>query len=105
MYPCINKNAGLNNNLLITHFQLVRYLLRIQKYPVNNTYNTIIFLGAKTIVVAIYITILLLPVCINCAMYITLCYTTIGKSKDMMQEPVRKDNLELIKVTFGNSCY
>ena len=29
------------NNQLITHYQCVRYfLLRIQQYPVNNTYNT-----------------------------------------------------------------
>ena len=58
-------------------------------------------LEAKMIVVAIYIAILLLPVCVTCAMYIILCYSTIEKSKDMMQEPVRKDNLELIKVNLG----
>ena len=28
------------NNQLITHYQCVCYLLRIQQYPVNNTYNT-----------------------------------------------------------------
>ena len=28
-----------NNNQLITYYQLVRYLLRILQYPVNNTYN------------------------------------------------------------------
>ena len=34
----INKNARLNNNQLITHYQRVRYLPRIQQCPVNNTY-------------------------------------------------------------------
>ena len=53
------------------------------------------------IVVAVYITIILLPVGINFAMYIILCYSTIEKSKDMMQEPVRKDNLEHTKVSLG----
>ena len=28
-----------NNNQLITYYLHVRYLLRIQQYPVNNTYN------------------------------------------------------------------
>ena len=32
-------NARPNNNQLITYFIHVRYLLRIQQYPVNNTYN------------------------------------------------------------------
>ena len=36
---CINRNARPNNNQLITYYQRVSYLLRIQKYPVNNTYN------------------------------------------------------------------
>ena len=39
MNMCINRNARPNNNQLIT-YQRVRYLLRIQQYPVNNTYNT-----------------------------------------------------------------
>ena len=33
------RNARPNNNQLITHYQRVRDLLRIQQYPVNNTYN------------------------------------------------------------------
>ena len=40
MYPCINRNSRPNNNQLITYYQLVSYLLRIQQYPVNNTNNT-----------------------------------------------------------------
>ena len=39
MYPCINRNARPNNNQLITYYLRVCYLLRIQKYPVNTTYN------------------------------------------------------------------
>ena len=38
MYPCINRNARPNNNQLITYYQRVHYLLRIQQYPVNNTF-------------------------------------------------------------------
>ena len=40
MYPSINRNARPNNNQLITYNQCVHYLLKIQQYPVNNTYNT-----------------------------------------------------------------
>ena len=40
MYPCIKRNARPNNNQLITYYLCVRYLLRIQQYPVNNTDNT-----------------------------------------------------------------
>ena len=40
MYRCINRNARPNNNQLINYYQRVRYLLRMQEYPVNNTYNT-----------------------------------------------------------------
>ena len=35
----INRNARPNNNQLITYYLCMRYLLRIQQYPVNNTYN------------------------------------------------------------------
>ena len=38
--PCINRNARPNNNQLVTYNLHERYLLRIQQYPVNNTYNT-----------------------------------------------------------------
>ena len=37
--PCINRNAGPNNNQLITYFQRFSYLLRILQYPVNNICN------------------------------------------------------------------
>ena len=40
MCPGINRNARPNNNQLITYYQHVSYLLRIQQYPVNNTYNS-----------------------------------------------------------------
>ena len=39
MYLCINRNARPNNNQLITYYLHVRYLLRMQQYPVNTTYN------------------------------------------------------------------
>ena len=39
MYLYINRNARPNNNQLITYYQRVSYLLRIQQHPVNNTYN------------------------------------------------------------------
>ena len=39
MYLCINRNARPNKSRLITYDQRVRYLLRIQQYPVNNIYN------------------------------------------------------------------
>ena len=44
----INRNARPNNNQLITYNQPVRYLLKIQQTPVNNTYNNSIcyFLSA-----------------------------------------------------------
>ena len=35
-----NRNARHNNNQLITYYLHVCYLLGIQKYPVNTTYNT-----------------------------------------------------------------
>ena len=36
----INRNARPNNNnQLITYYLHVRYLLRIQQYPLNTTYN------------------------------------------------------------------
>ena len=38
---CINRNARPNNNQLITYGLCVRYLLRIQEYPVNTTYNKV----------------------------------------------------------------
>ena len=34
-----DRNARPNNNQLITYYLSVSYLLRIQQYPVNNTYN------------------------------------------------------------------
>ena len=37
--PCIKRNAIPNNNQLITYYLPVCYLLRIQQYPVNTTYN------------------------------------------------------------------
>ena len=40
MYSYINRNARPNNNQLITYYLCVRCLLRIQQYPINNTYNT-----------------------------------------------------------------
>ena len=40
MYPCINKNARPNDDQFINYYQRVSYLLRIQEYPVNNTYNS-----------------------------------------------------------------
>ena len=40
MYPCVNRNAGPNNNKFLTHYLPVCYLLRIQQYPVKTTYNT-----------------------------------------------------------------
>ena len=46
MYLCINRNARPNNNQLIIYYLHVHYLLRIQQYPVNNTYN--IFLPVFT---------------------------------------------------------
>ena len=39
MYPCIKRNARPNNNQLITYYQRVSYLPRIQQYSVDNTYN------------------------------------------------------------------
>ena len=33
-------NARPHNNQLRTYFKCVHYLLRIQQYPVNTTYNT-----------------------------------------------------------------
>ena len=39
MYPSIKGNAIPNNNQLIIYYLPVRYLLRIQQYHVNNTYN------------------------------------------------------------------
>ena len=36
----MNRNARPTNNQLITYFLHVCYLLRIQQYPVNTTYNT-----------------------------------------------------------------
>ena len=36
---CIQRNARPNNNQLITYYLPVCYLLRIQQYPVNTTYN------------------------------------------------------------------
>ena len=41
--PCINRNARPNKNQLITYYLRVRYLLKMQHYPVNNTYNTFTF--------------------------------------------------------------
>ena len=38
MYPHLYRNARPNNYQLITYYQCVSYLLRIQQYPVNNTY-------------------------------------------------------------------
>ena len=35
----MNRNTRPNNNQLITYYLRVRYLLRIQQYPVNTTYN------------------------------------------------------------------
>ena len=43
MYPRINRNARPNNNQFITYYLLVRYLLRIQQHPVNNTYSVSFF--------------------------------------------------------------
>ena len=42
MYPCINRNARPNNNQLITNYLPVCYLLWIQQYSVNATYNTFV---------------------------------------------------------------
>ena len=39
MYP-VYRNARPNNNQLITYYLPVCYLLRIQQYPVNTTYNS-----------------------------------------------------------------
>ena len=33
------RNARPNNNQLLTYYLRVRYLLRIQQYPLNTTYN------------------------------------------------------------------
>ena len=41
MYLCINGNARPNNNQLKTYYQRVHYLLIIQQYPVNKTFNTL----------------------------------------------------------------
>ena len=40
MYADSNRDAGPNNIQLIAYYQSVCYLLRIQQYPVNTTYNT-----------------------------------------------------------------
>ena len=40
-YVTIYRNARPNNNQLIAYYPRVGYLLRIQQYPVNNTYNRI----------------------------------------------------------------
>ena len=47
MYLCINRNARPNNNQLITYYQHVNYLPRIQQYPVDNTYNTVLIARTK----------------------------------------------------------
>ena len=39
IYPCIKRNARPNNNQLINYYLPVCYLLRIQQYPVNSSYN------------------------------------------------------------------
>ena len=49
MYPCINRNARPHNNQLITYYLCVHYLLVMQQYPVNNTYNTT-FYGVAALV-------------------------------------------------------
>ena len=43
MYPRIHEymNARPNNNQLITLYERVSYLPRIQQYPVDNTYNIV----------------------------------------------------------------
>ena len=38
-------NARPNNNKLITYYLPVCYLLRIQQYPVNTTYNIMVNFG------------------------------------------------------------
>ena len=53
--------------------------------------------------VAIGVIVFLLPVCINCAIYVILCYSTMERSKEKIQESVVKDNLQLGKVKLGNS--
>ena len=35
----MKRNARPNNNQLIAYYLNVHYLLRIQQYPVNNTYS------------------------------------------------------------------
>ena len=65
----------------------------------------LVFSAAKTIAVAICVTVFLLPVCINCTIYFMLCYSTLERSKEIMQEPLRKDNLELNQVISKNSIY
>ena len=42
MYPSIKRNARPNNIQLITYHLPLCYLLRIQQYPVNTTYNKLI---------------------------------------------------------------
>ena len=38
---CIKRNARPNNIHLITYYLPMCYLLRIQQYPVNTTYNSL----------------------------------------------------------------
>ena len=39
---CINRNSRTNNNQLITYYLSVRYLLRIQQYPLYTLTNPIL---------------------------------------------------------------
>ena len=54
---------------------------------------------------AIFVIVFLLPACIICAIYIILGNSTIKRSKEMLQEPVKNENLELIKVKLKESFF